>query len=54
MENCADRESYSLAAGLALGMVMLSKGKEVSGLSDLSMADELYHYMVGGHKRPLV
>ncbi len=24
MENCADRESYSLAAGLALGMVMLA------------------------------
>ncbi len=23
MENCMDRESYSLAAGLALGMVML-------------------------------
>ena len=23
MENCMDRESYSLAAGLALGMVMM-------------------------------
>ena len=23
MENCTDRESYSLAAGLALGLVML-------------------------------
>ena len=23
MENCADRESYSLASGLALGLVML-------------------------------
>jgi hypothetical protein len=24
------------------------------GTSDLSMADTLYHFMVGGHKRPLV
>ena len=33
---------------------LLQKGSEVLGLSDLSMADQLYHYMVGGHKRPLV
>ena len=54
LENCTDRESYSLASGLALGMVMFGKGTEMSSLSDLCMADELYHYMVGGHKRPLV
>ena len=24
------------------------------GMSDLSMADHLYHYIVGGHKIPLV
>ncbi|KAJ3609963.1 hypothetical protein NHX12_022057 [Muraenolepis orangiensis] len=36
MEYCTDRESYSLAAGLALGMVCLG----------------LYQYMVGGHRRP--
>ncbi|XP_074644686.1 anaphase-promoting complex subunit 1-like [Tubulanus polymorphus] len=53
MENCMDRESYSLAAGLALGLVMLSRGSEATGLSDLNMADQLYNYMVGGHKRPL-
>ncbi|ELT93542.1 hypothetical protein CAPTEDRAFT_175155 [Capitella teleta] len=53
MENCADRESYSLSAGLALGLVMLGKGDEALGLSDLGMADHLYHYMVGGQKRPL-
>ncbi|KAI0221452.1 Anaphase-promoting complex subunit 1 [Lamellibrachia satsuma] len=52
MENCCDRESYSLAAGLALGLVMLGKDGEVQGLSDLSMADQLYHYMEGGQKRP--
>ncbi|XP_052275462.1 anaphase-promoting complex subunit 1-like isoform X2 [Dreissena polymorpha] len=53
MENCTDRESYSLAAGLALGLVMFGKGQETVGTSDLSMADTLYHFMVGGHKRPL-
>jgi hypothetical protein len=39
---------------MALGMVMLGKGPEVSGLSDLNMSDVLYHYMVGGHVRPMV
>ncbi|XP_035209328.1 anaphase-promoting complex subunit 1-like isoform X2 [Stegodyphus dumicola] len=53
MEHCIDRESYSLAAGLALGLITLGKGKEMSGVADLPMADQLYHYMVGGHKRPL-
>ena len=24
------------------------------GMSDLSMADQLYHYIAGGHKMPLV
>ena len=54
MENCSDRESYSLAAGLGLGMVMLGKGQEPAGLADLNMADQLFHFMVGGHRRPLV
>ncbi|XP_060553030.1 anaphase-promoting complex subunit 1-like [Ruditapes philippinarum] len=54
LQNCTDRESYSLAAGLALGLVMFGKGKETMGTSDLSMADTLYHFMVGGHKRPLI
>jgi len=26
----------------------------VLGLSDMGMPDQLYHYMVGGQKRPLV
>ena len=30
MDNCIDRESYSLAAGLALGLVMLGVGSRVS------------------------
>ncbi|KAL3875250.1 hypothetical protein ACJMK2_038174 [Sinanodonta woodiana] len=53
MENCTDRESYCLAAGLALGLVMFGKGAETVGTSDLSMADTLSHFMIGGHKRPL-
>ncbi|XP_035687108.1 anaphase-promoting complex subunit 1-like isoform X1 [Branchiostoma floridae] len=54
MENCTDRESYSLAAGLALGMVTFGLGGESGGLADLNMADQLYHFMVGGHKKPLM
>lgn len=53
MENCIDRESYTLAAGLALGLVLLEKGSDLSGLTDLGIPDTLHYYMVGGHKRPL-
>ncbi|CAG2230501.1 APC1 [Mytilus edulis] len=52
MENCNDRESYSLAAGLALGLSF--KGGEQVVKSDLNMADTLCHFMIGGHKRPLI
>ena len=51
MENCVDRESYSLSAGLALGLVTLGQGEEMAGLVDLRLADTLYHFMVGGSKR---
>ena len=51
MENCIDRESYSLSAGLALGLVTLGQGGTMAGLADLRLADTLYHYMVGGAKR---
>ena len=53
MENYVDRESYTLAAGLALGLVLLEKGSDLSGLTDLSIPDTLHYYMIGGHKRPL-
>lgn len=50
MKNCVDRESYSLAAGLALGLVILGSG---SGADvPASMTDTLHYYMVGGHTRP--
>ncbi|XP_033307118.1 anaphase-promoting complex subunit 1 isoform X2 [Bombus bifarius] len=49
MKNCIDRESYSLAAGLALGLVVLGCG----GGPDLAnIPDTLHYYMVGGHVRP--
>ena len=53
MENCVDRESYSLSAGLALGLVTLGQGGQMAGLADLRLADTLYHFMVGGAKRNL-
>ncbi|CAH3188191.1 unnamed protein product, partial [Porites evermanni] len=51
MENAVNRESYSLAAGLALGLVMLEV-TVVSIVADLKIADQLYHYMVGGQTKP--
>lgn len=53
MENSVDRESHSLAAGLALGLVMLKHGNQPTGMSDLNVPDTLHYYMVGGNKRPL-
>ena len=116
MENAVNRESYSLAAGLALGLVMLEVtvvsmcnqmvtneirdfdyglyllqtpkirsffnierenssfffclfiylfiyfmylfflkyGNEAASVADLKIADQLYHYMVGGQAKPQV
>lgn len=51
MENSVDRESYALAAGLALGLVTLKLGGQPSGLADLGVSDMLHYYMVGGNKR---
>lgn len=53
MENSVDRESYSLAAGLALGLVTLGQGGKPTGLADLAVSDTLHYYMAGGNKRPL-
>ena len=56
MENCTDRESYSLSAGLALGMITLGKGEVLNKgpLSDLRLPETLYHHMVGGPRSPSV
>ena len=50
LENCTDRESYSLAAGLALGMITLGQGNQLTegALTDLDLPDLLYHHMAGG------
>lgn len=53
MENYVERESYALAAGLALGMVTLATGNKDVGLDDLNLPDTLHYYMTGGTKRPL-
>ena len=45
-----DREAYSLTAGFALGLILLEKGKKSLTIMDSTFTDELYHYMVGGHK----
>ncbi|XP_044756444.1 anaphase-promoting complex subunit 1 isoform X2 [Coccinella septempunctata] len=51
MENSTDRESYALAAGLGLGLVMLQRGGK-SGSQDMNTSDMLHYYMTGGIKRP--
>lgn len=53
MENYVERESYALAAGLALGMVTLATGNKDVGLDDLNLPDTLHYYMTGGTKRQL-
>lgn len=52
MKNCVDRESYSLAAGLALGLVILGSGGGERTDVPASIPDTLHYYMVGGHIRP--
>lgn len=46
-----DRESYSLAAGLALGMVVLGKGDSSPDLADLRITERLRRYIEGGPAR---
>lgn len=50
MENCVERESYALTAGLALGLVTLGRGENAPGLADLKLPDILHRYMTGGRK----
>ena len=41
------RESYSLSAGIALGMLGLGRGTDAAGLADLRLEDQLGSYMHG-------
>ncbi len=36
-----DREGYALAAGLALGLITLGKGRSAVGLADLHLEEKL-------------
>ena len=47
-DNVLDREGYALAAGFALGLVTLGRGRDAWGLADLHIEDRLRHYMSGG------
>eukprot|EP00466_Bigelowiella_natans_P020153 jgi/Bigna1/69308/fgenesh1_pg.8_\ len=49
-EKWADQghEAYSLAAGLALGLVCLQRGADAIGLADLQIQNRLRQYMDGG------
>jgi len=53
-EHFQDREAYSLAASLSLGLINLGKGRNsgLVGLSDLKLEDRLYQFIKGG-KNPL-
>ena len=58
MEHYIDRESYALAAGLAFGLVTLGKGNQMISVASVSpdsssMSDQLYNFMIGGHKKAL-
>jgi anaphase-promoting complex subunit 1 len=46
--NCVYRESYSLTAGFTLGFIMLGRGDDSTGLSDLSILDKLRQFITGG------
>ena len=49
LENCINRESFSLSAGLSLGMIMLGKGRSLFGLkSGASFTSQLCSYIKGG------
>ena len=50
LENCVDRESYSLTAGLAMGVITMGQGDKLTAgsLADLQLASVLHSHMVGG------
>jgi len=54
LENCVDRESYSLTAGLALGLITMGRGESlvVGSLADLNLTDVLHNHMLGGPRPP--
>ena len=55
LENAMDRESYSLTAGLALGLITMGRGEAlaVGSLADLHLPNLLHNYMLGGPRPKL-
>ena len=53
LENCVDRESYSLTAGLSLGLITMGEGEDLvtGGLADLNLPESLHNHMLGGPKK---
>lgn len=45
-----DRESYTLSAGIALGIVNLGSGSDLPGMSDLNIDERLIRFVEGGKK----
>ncbi|GAB4821235.1 hypothetical protein N2152v2_008281 [Parachlorella kessleri] len=43
-----DREGYALAAGMALGLITLGRGRKALGLADLHLEERLRYFMLGG------
>eukprot|EP01018_Ginkgo_biloba_P012111 Gb_37425 [translate_table: standard] len=46
-DNVLERQGYAIAAGLALGLVTLGRGKDASGFAD-TLVDRLFQYISGG------
>jgi anaphase-promoting complex subunit 1 len=47
-----DRESYTLSAGFALGIVNLGSGSELPGMADLTIDERLIRFIEGGKTMP--
>ena len=41
-------DSYSLSAGLSLGLIVLGKGPQARGLADMKLEEQLRKFIIGG------
>eukprot|EP01080_Neovahlkampfia_damariscottae_P001014 gene1014-9920_t len=48
--NMENREGYTFAAGVGLGLINLTKGNSMTGLLDLKLTEKLKLYMTGGSR----
>ncbi|CAI8050482.1 Anaphase-promoting complex subunit 1 [Geodia barretti] len=54
LEFADDRESYSLSAGIALGMTTLGRGGDLPGMGDLRLVERLAVLILGGPKSQML